>query len=722
MTVRVIIAGGGTGGLAAAIALRQAGLEPLVLEQAPAFTAIGAGLGLYANAMKALTSIGADLHWRQTAARIDVSEQRGLGDDEVITASSLLPRAAKYGEPYYCGHRADLMASLLAALPPDCVRTGSRVAGFEETDRDVRVELADGTELRGDLLIGADGLRSETRRRLIGEREARFTGVVVWRGLIPRETVPARFDAKIMAWFGPRRHVLLYPLRHDRHPDSVYSLSAFVPAAEVHRESWTASGDLADLHASLTDACPALRDLLDQMGDALITGIYFRDPLEQWGTARVTLLGDAAHPAPPSAGQGAGMALEDAVMLAACLRRAGPGNEPAALREYAFRRQPRTARMLESSRVNLRNSQTSDPVQVRARNGYYRGLERLSPAGPPMQEWLLAHDPVAAAAALPAEFARSLTAAANPLRRPEARRAFDLWRSALTGEHRSAGWLGERRGYAEFLGRLPNAAGPPTHPAAVDCDGVQAVRVGRPPAEDAPVVLHLHGGGFTMGSAGLAAPLAGRLADAVGGWSLLPDYRLAPEHPFPAALDDALAAYRWLARRHPRAPILVSGECAGGGLALSLALALRDAGDPMPAGIHVVSPFCDLARSPEQLDPAADSDPWFSRVGLIQLAACYIHDADPVQPLVSPSRADLSGLPPLLIHAAEPEALFAAAAGLADRARLAGVRVTFSPVADSVHSFVLFDFLPEAGRALAQFAAFARAAAARLPAGGHYWP
>src|SRR5580692_1526373 len=468
MTVRVLIAGGGTGGLAAAIALRKAGLDPLVLEQAPAFTAIGAGLGLYANAMKALTYLGADAYWRQTAARIDISEQRGLGDDEIITASSLELRAAKYGEPYYCGHRADLTASLLMALPPECVRTGSRVVAFEETARDVRVELAGGEEVRGDLLVGADGLRSATRKRLMGEREARFTGVVVWRGLIPREKVPQRYDAKIMAWFGPRRHVLLYPLRHDRHPDSVYSLSAFVPATEVNRESWTTSGDLADLHASLADACPAMQALLAQMDEALITGIYFRDPLETWGTDRVTLLGDAAHPAPPSAGQGAGMALEDAVMLAACLRRAGPGNEPAALREYAFRRQPRTARMLESSRVNLRNSQTSDPAQVRARNGYYRGLERLSPAGPPLQEWLLAHDPVAAALRSPAEFEeleRKVVVPDNPMLRPESRQAFDLWRTALTGEHRAAGWLGERRGYAEFVrGRLHPAdpVGPAT--------------------------------------------------------------------------------------------------------------------------------------------------------------------------------------------------------------------------------------------------------------------
>ncbi len=366
--------------------------------------------------------------------------------------------------------------------------------------------------------------------------------------------------------------------------------------------------------------------------------------------------------------------------------------------------------MLESARVNLRNSQTSDPAQVRARNGYLRGLERLSPIGQPMQEWLLAHDPVAAARQSAQEFQRNLVATANPMSRPEARRAFDLWRGALTVEHRANGWLGERQGYAEFMrGRLVPGEG--AQAAAVDCDGTPALRAGHPSRDDAPVVLHLHGGGYVMGSAALSAPLAGRLAEAAGGWALVPDYRLAPEHPFPAALDDTLAAYRWLARAYPQAPILVSGECAGGGLALALALALRDSGeaaDRMPAGIHVVSPFCDLAQTAEQLTNVA-TDPWFSRIMLLQLAASYIHDTDPARALVSPLRADLSGLPPLLIQAAEPEALFSSAQELADRARAAGVPVTFTPVADSVHSFVLFDFLPESGQAVAEFAAFALA-------------
>ncbi len=226
------------------------------------------------------------------------------------------------------------------------------------------------------------------------------------------------------------------------------------------------------------------------------------------------------------------------------------------------------------------------------------------------------------------------------------------------------------------------------------------------------MVLHLHGGGYVMGSAELSAPLAGRLAEAAGGWSLVPDYRLAPEHPFPAALDDALAAYRWLAREYPRAPVIVSGECAGGGLALSLALALRRRGRAgRPRGSTSCRPSATW-RSRRSTQSRRRLRSVVQPHRAVQLAACYLHDADPGQALVSPVRADLSGLPPLLIQAAEPEALFPGAERLADAARDAGVPVTFSPVADSVHSFILFDFLPETDRALAEFAAFAETVSA----------
>jgi salicylate hydroxylase len=715
--MQVLIAGGGIGGLAAAIALRSIGVESLVLEQARAFTAIGAGLGLQANATKALTYIGADAYWRENASRIVSGRQHGLEDGEVISSSSLEPGRAKYGEYYRCGHRADLLESLMRCLPPESVRARSRVVALEETDRDVAVELETGEVIRGDLLIGADGLNSRVRTLVFGEQEARFTGTVVWRGLMPRDRVAAGYDEQILSWLGPRRHVLVYPLRHEAHPESVFSLSAFVPADEVHRESWTTSGDIDDLRRSLEGACAAIHELLDCMQGALITGIYFRDPLEQWGTKRVVLLGDAAHPAPPSAGQGAGMALEDAVMLSACMQRHGPDNASSAIAEYVHRRYRRTARMLESSRVNLRNSQTSDPQQVQARNGYYRGLRRLNPVAAPMAEWLLGHDPVRAALQTSEEFEAAQMPPANPMRRPEAQRAYTLWQGALSLEDRSTGWLGERAGYDTFLRReLPAPAELRTD--VVECGGVRAVRSGAFDAPaDMPIVLHLHGGGYVMGSADASLELAGRVASAVGGWTLTPDYRLAPEAPFPAALDDVVACYRWLLANFPDSPIVVFGECAGGGLALALSLFVRGSGGRLPSAIHVVSPFVDLAVHEASINAETRRDPWLNRVMATQLAACYVQDSELSDPLLSPIEADLHGLPPLLVHAASDEALWPAARTLAERAEAAGVTCELQVVDDSVHSFVLFPFLPEAAEALESLAMFVRRAVqdARVP-------
>src|SRR5919206_1713535 len=249
--MHVIVVGGGIGGLSAAIALRKIGIESLVLEQARAFTAIGAGLGLQANATKALTYIGADAYWRETASPILHSQQRGLEDGELISSSSLDLLESKYGEFYRCGHRADLLESLLRCLPPESVRARSRVVALEETDHDIAVELETGEVIRGDLLIGADGLNSRVRTLLFGEQEARFTGTVVWRGLMPRDRVREEYHEHILSWLGARRHVLVYPLRHERHPESVYSLSAFIPAEEVTREDWTASGDIQDMRRAL---------------------------------------------------------------------------------------------------------------------------------------------------------------------------------------------------------------------------------------------------------------------------------------------------------------------------------------------------------------------------------------------------------------------------------------------------------------------------------------
>jgi salicylate hydroxylase len=388
-------------------------------------------------------------------------------------------------------------------------------------------------------------------------------------------------------------------------------------------------------------------------------------------------------------------------MVAACLRRARDdgGDVAAALHDYAGRRRPRAARMLVAARSALSMFNEPDPEQVRARNGRLQGLARLDPLGEGSTGWLYAHDPVAAAAeAVPAE-----PVAEREHVRPDARRAAALWRGALTHEDRAGRWLGERAGFERFLAR----EFPPPADLRVDelvADGVPALAVTPPGARGDTVVVHLHGGGYTMGSANGAVELAGRLARAAGGWALVPDYRLAPEHAFPAALDDALRAYRWLLDEHQGAQLLLTGECAGGGLAVSLAVALRDAGDPLPARLQVVSPFCDLRVVAASTADPAGPEPWLDRDRLRGMAGSYLHDADPADPRVSPVLADLRGLPPLDVSAAAGEALADDALALADAAGLAGVDAALELVEDSVHSFVLFGFLPEARATVARLA------------------
>ena len=702
--MRVLVIGGGIGGMATSIALELAGLDPYVLEQAPELTEIGSGIGMHANAMRVLTKLGAADHVRRSGVRIDAGEWRRMDDGRPIFTQQYTGMAEHYGDVYICMHRADLLESLVQQVPPERVRLNAKLVGLEERADGVVATLEDGEEVFGDVMVGADGLRSAVRTILFGEQEARFTGFAAWRGTIPMERVPEGFEHALVTWPGRGRHAMTYPIR-----PSLQTFNGFVPTTEILREEWGPSGDLDDLRSSFEGATGDVLEIIDRITSALITPIFFRDPLPVWGTDRIILMGDAAHPTPPSAGQGAAQALEDSVTLAACLRRAGStAGVPAALAEFAARRQGRTASMLISARTNLAMFNEPDPIQQRARDGRLTGMLRMDPVGESMFGWLYGHDAIGAAEQpLP-------TAGASPQarRRPEAQRAYDLWSGALAFEDRARLWVGEREGYERFTERVfPPADGVTTE--SLSCDGVPALRVVPPGgvADERTVVLHLHGGGYTMGSARGAVDLAARLAQTVGGWALVPDYRLAPEHAFPAASDDVLAAYRWLVREHAPTNVVVSGEDAGGGLAVALAVRLRDAGEPLPAALHVVSPFCDLTVTSAAATAMPPGDPWLNRDRLRLLVASYIHTADPEDPAVSPVRADLHGLPPLLVQAASDEALADDARGLAAAAEAARVDVTLELVEDTVHSFVLFGFLPEARAALEALATHTNAEA-----------
>ena len=697
--MRVLIAGGGIGGLATGLALRKLGIEPLILERKAALGEAGAGLGLYPNAMKALQYLGADALIRRVSIDSQTNENRILENDELIIIRQAAKTAALYGDKAYTVHRADLHQALAEQVPADCIRVRARVVAVEQTPSGVVARLDTGEEIEGDVLVGADGLRSNVRTSLFGEREARFTGIVTWRCLIPADRIRPRFRDIHTVWLGDNRHAMLYGVRQD-----TYCLNAFVPAAEVHAESWGVMGDVAELPGLYPGACDALREILEAVDSALVTPIYFRDPLEVWSKGRAVLLGDAAHPAPPSAGQGAAMALEDALALAHALKRHGRDGIKAAFGDYAARRKERTRRMLIASRFMLRVHNEPDARQREARNTWFKGSNQLDPTNSMTLDWLWNYDPVAVATApeVPA------TAGPTPclLKRPEARHAFDLLRHAITPEERSRQWVGEREGYARFLAeQCPAPADARIEP--VDCGDVPGLLV-TPAGGDGqgPAVLHLHGGGFDMGSAEGSARLAAHLARAAGGCALTVDYRLAPENPYPAALEDALAAYRWLRRRDPARAIVVSGEGAGGGLAVSLALALREAGEPLPRLLHLVSPFADMTLSGEGLKERAATEPLLDIGTLRNQAAAYIGGTDFRLPLVSPVFGDLTGLPPMLIQAAAGEALLDDARRLAAAAERAGVPVMLDLVEDSVHAFILFDFLPETQEALDRFAAF----------------
>ncbi len=237
---------------------------------------------------------------------------------------------------------------------------------------------------------------------------------------------------------------------------------------------------------------------------------------------------------------------------------------------------------------------------------------------------------------------------------------------------------------------------------AVDAGGVRGEWVIAPGADPGRVMLYLHGGGYTLGSINTHRDLASRLSRAAAARVLVIDYRLAPEHPHPAAVDDATAAYRWLlANGIQPSRLVVAGDSAGGGLTVATLVALRDAGVPLPAAGVCLSPWVDLEGIGESMTTKAAVDSMVQRDGLLKMAAAYLAGQDPRMPLAAPLYANLSGLPPLLIQVGTAETLLDDSTRLAERARKAGVDVTLEPWEDMIHVFQVFAMLlPEARQAI----------------------
>lgn len=281
-----------------------------------------------------------------------------------------------------------------------------------------------------------------------------------------------------------------------------------------------------------------------------------------------------------------------------------------------------------------------------------------------------------------------------------------IWQGLLTALAPPAGFPEFRAGFEELCARFPVPEDATVEP--VDADGVPCLLVTAAGSSASSTVVWMHSGGYCFGSAHGYRSFAATLSHASGGQVLLVDYRLAPEHPWPAAFDDAKAAYRWLLGqgRHPRS-IVVGGDSAGAGLAASTLLGLRDEGDPLPAGGVLVSPVADLTTSAESMTTRADRDPIASADMLSMLGGLYRGELPGDDPRVSAVFADLSGLPPLLVLVGSEEVVHDDAVRLVERARTAGTPAELLVGDGMFHIWPLFaSMLPEGQEAADRIGTF----------------
>ena len=269
-------------------------------------------------------------------------------------------------------------------------------------------------------------------------------------------------------------------------------------------------------------------------------------------------------------------------------------------------------------------------------------------------------------------------------------------------------WEERRRMMEEWQAALPLPGEVKLEPASAA--GVRAEWVLRPDSDADRAILYLHGGGYALGSIATHRFVMQAIGQAAGARVLGIDYRLAPENPFPAAVEDAVAAWGWIvARGLDAGRCAIAGDSAGGGLALATLVALRDRGVPLPGAAALLSPWTDLAGTGASVQGKAAQDPMVTQVMLERMAAAYVAGGDLRDPLASPLYADLSGLPPILIQVGSAEILLDDSTRLAERARAAGVEAELEVWEDMVHVFQAFPMLEEAGQAVGRIGEFVRA-------------
>lgn len=348
--LNVLIVGGGIGGLAAAVAMQKAGLKVTVFEQSAAITEVGAGISISPNAALAIKALGLAEEFHRVAYAPEYQVVRHWESGKQLAQVTRGARLMEtYGERYYTVHRADLqglLAKAVSAHDPDAIRLGHRFERFEQDADGVTVHFSGGQSARGDVLLGADGVRSRVRSQLFGPEEVRFTGFIAYRGLVPMELVPKEaMDPACQVWMGRRLMLNRYPVSGGK----LLNFVAFALRSGWEDEGWSTPASKAEILQDYAGWHPHVTKIIEAAPEASLFkwALCARSALMRWVDGRVALLGDAAHPVLPYLGQGAVMALEDSVILGRALS-AAPNIEEG-LARYEAARVGRTRFIVERS-------------------------------------------------------------------------------------------------------------------------------------------------------------------------------------------------------------------------------------------------------------------------------------------------------------------------------------------------------------------------------------